>query len=109
MCGRGMKTILVFETTFGDLNTAMDTVKSLVEENLVACAHISSPEISLYKWEGELKDEPELRVTLKTSLGRKDKLIERLKELHSYELPQIIWREVNATEEYDQWVEGEIK
>jgi periplasmic divalent cation tolerance protein len=63
--------------------------KSLVGERLAACANIFPVE-SVYRWKGEIAEEEEDAMIIKTRAELVDKVIERIRGLHSYEVPEII-------------------
>lgn len=94
--------LLVF-TTFPTEEEARKAAKIFVEEKLAACAKISEC-ASFYEWKGELKEEKEWELVLKASEKNKKKVEEKLKEVHSYELPQIIFLKASASKEYGEWI-----
>ena len=80
--------------------------KTLVEEKLVACANIF-PVNSIYRWKGDLYEEVEVMLFCKTTEENVEKVIARVKELHSYEVPEIIALPIIAgSQEYLAWVEN---
>lgn len=97
--------ILILETTFPTLEKVTEVSNILIKEKLAACAQISSPITSIYIWKDQLEQEQEVSVTFKTSNKIKKVLENRLTELHPYELPQILWKEVLGSKEYGKWIE----
>jgi periplasmic divalent cation tolerance protein len=79
---------LVYITT-KDENEARKIGKALVDEKLAACVNIH-PIKSIYRWEGEVQVEDEAAVLVKTRAELVDRVIERVKALHSYEVPGIV-------------------
>ena len=75
--------------TAGNVEEARMIGRALVEERLVACANYS-PIQSIFRWEGKVEEDSEVAVLVKTRAGLVDKVIERVKELHSYEVPCIL-------------------
>ncbi len=67
-----------------------DLSSRLVEEGLVACVNIIGNVTSVYSWQGRLCSEPEQLLVLKTGRALWEALRDRIKELHSYEVPEII-------------------
>jgi len=61
----------------------------LVDEKLAACANIFPIE-SIYRWKGEIAEEEEDAMIIKTRVELVDKVIEKIRGLHSYEVPEII-------------------
>ena len=82
-----MKPIAVV-TTVANRDDAHRLARALVERRLAACAQISEIE-SVYRWKGEVQQEPELRVLFKTTDERYALVESAIRELHPYELPAI--------------------
>ena len=64
--------------------------RTVVEERLAACANLLGGIHSVYWWEGKLCEGAEVALVLKTSAARKAELIDRIKQLHSYDCPCIV-------------------
>jgi len=78
---------------------------TLVAEKLAACVNIVEGIRSIYAWQGEVHDEPECLLVVKTVAENFDALAERVKELHSYEVPEIIALPIlKGSTEYLDWV-----
>lgn len=75
-------------TTTASRADAERLAEALVGRRLAACAQISAI-YSVYRWEGELRREPEYRLLLKTTRARYDALEQAIRELHGYALPAI--------------------
>ena len=75
--------------TTGDEAEARKIGRTLVEEKLAACVNFH-PIQSIYRWEGKIEEEREIAVLVKTRAELADRVIERVKELHSYEVPCIV-------------------
>jgi len=83
--------------------------KVLVEERLAACVNIANV-ASYYRWEGEFCEDKEALLIIKTEKSRVDEIIERTKELHSYELPEIIALPIVAGyDKYLEWVDESVE
>jgi periplasmic divalent cation tolerance protein len=80
--------IVIFVTAPED--EAADLGKTLVEEKLVACVNIVPGLRSLYWWEGQIEDEPEALCIMKTRSELFERLQKRVRELHPYEVEEII-------------------
>lgn len=63
--------------------------------------------ITVYVWEGEVKHSDEYLIKMKTTAARLDEVVDYIKVNHSYDLPEISWWTVNATPEYEKWVEDQ--
>jgi len=76
--------------TAKDEAEAKSIAKAVVAERLAACANILGGIRSIYQWKGEICEDAETALILKTTAERKDGLIARIRELHSYETPCIV-------------------
>ena len=100
-----MEKIVVLVTVPNEEEAAR-IARALVEERLAACANIIPSVRSIYRWKGEVCDDSECLLVIKTLWDRFDDLERRVKELHSYEVPEVIaLRVVKGSEEYLDWVE----
>ncbi|MEV8635654.1 divalent-cation tolerance protein CutA [Streptosporangium sp. NPDC051023] len=81
---------------------------AVVEERLAAAAQVVAPIESVYWWQGEIRRSDEWLVLMKTTLGRFEQLARRVRELHSYEVPQIVAVALVAgTADYLEWIRRE--
>ena len=81
---------LMAYATAADADEARRIAKALVEERLAACVNIIGRIESVYHWEGEVQFAGEAALIAKTTEDCFDALVERIRELHSYELPCIV-------------------
>lgn len=82
--------------------------EALVSEHLAACVNRMPGVRSTYRWQGQVMDEPEVLLIIKTVKSRYDALEVRLKALHPYEVPEIIAIPVVAgSAQYLSWVAAE--
>jgi len=96
---------LLVLSTFPDQPKAIEVANAIVTERLAACANLIPAVRSLYRWEGELCDDAEVLVLLKTSADRFDDLRARIVELHPYDCPEVIALPVCAGHlPYLEWV-----
>lgn len=79
--------------------------RSLVEERLAGCVNIIRGVRSIYSWEGKVEDEAEVLMIAKSRRSLFDQLAKRVKELHSYTVPEIIAVPVTeGSEDYLKWL-----
>jgi periplasmic divalent cation tolerance protein len=79
--------------------------RSLVDQRLAACGQLISPIRSIYRWEGEVHDEPEVRVALHTRESLVPTIIERTRTEHPYEVPCVLALPVrDGNSDYLAWV-----
>ena len=96
--------IVVMVTCASDAE-AQKIADALVAERLAACASIIGPIRSIFRWQGAVARESELLLLMKTTPERFDALSRRVKELHSYQVPEIIALPVVAgSPDYLAWV-----
>ena len=82
--------------------------KKIVEERLAACA-LAFPVSSLYWWKGKIEKSGEVLLIFKTTEKKKEEIMKRVRELHPYELPFIAFFKVEASEDYEKWVEEVVE
>lgn len=88
---------------------AHDLARRLVEEGIAACVNVLPGVSSFYVWEGQLQEEHETTLLIKVATERVDALSRRLRELHSYDTPEIVVLEVDTARsdaDYVAWVRG---
>lgn len=84
--------------------------RKLVEERLVACGQHITPIRSIYRWEGAIQDDPEVRVAYHTRASLVADLIDRIKQEHPYDVPCILAVPiVDANPDYADWVRKETR
>lgn len=64
--------------------------RALVGDGLAACVNILGPVRSIYRWRGAIEDEAEYLLLIKTRASLYARLERRVRELHSYEVPEVI-------------------
>ena len=100
--------IWVISSTFPNADEAFSVAGELVEKKLIACATISAPMMSIYRWQGGIQRESEVTMTAKTSQEKVSVAIETLAALHSYQLPAVsAWPVEKGFEPFLQWVVDE--
>jgi periplasmic divalent cation tolerance protein len=83
-----MTTAIAVLTTVATQADAERIARALVERRLAACVQLSAI-ASVYRWDGALQQEAEVRLVVKTLAERYDAVVAALHELHPYELPAI--------------------
>src|ERR1044072_5143964 len=100
-----MGKVLLVLSTFPDSATASQVARKLVEEKLAACANILPAVESIYRWQGKIETGTETLVLFKTTEEGYDRLQTSLRELHPYEVPEIIAVPVDrGLPDYLEWV-----
>lgn len=79
--------------------------RGLVEERLAACVNRLPGIRSVYRWQGEVCDDGEELLLIKTAADRVDALVARVREIHPYEVPEVLVLPVEAgSAPYLAWV-----
>jgi periplasmic divalent cation tolerance protein len=95
--------VLVLTTVGADADAAA-LARTLVEERLAACVNVVPGMTSIYRWKGTVGQEREQQLIIKTTPGRVEALAVRLREIHPYELPELIVLSARASAAYGEWV-----
>jgi periplasmic divalent cation tolerance protein len=92
-------------STFPDRATAQRISNQLVTEKFAACANILPALESIYRWKEEIETSAETLVFFKLSEDRQSAFQEKLRSLHPYEVPEIIFVPVSGgSPDYLRWV-----
>lgn len=98
------KAIIVFITAPNE-DEAAGIARSLVEARLAACVNIVKNVRSIYTWQGNIEDASEILMIAKTQNNLFDALSAKVRELHSYDVPEIIAIPITGgSEDYLQWL-----
>ncbi len=96
---------IVILITAGSREEAAKIAKALVEEHLAACVNIVPEVDSFFFWEGKTQDAREALLICKSRQSLIEKVINRVKSLHSYSVPEIIALPIIAgSHEYLNWI-----
>lgn len=104
----GEKFRLVFVTA-GSEDEALTIARALVGERLAACCTLLGGARSVYRWRGDIEESREVQLLVKTSGGLLAAAESRIREIHSYDVPEIIavaMEEISAP--YRAWLEEEL-
>ena len=90
-------------------NDARTLARTLVEERVAACVNVIDNVTSFYHWDGNLCEETEATLIIKTSEAGRQALVERLRELHPYTTPEIaVLAPAGINEDYLTWVVANV-
>ncbi|MCX5716719.1 MAG: divalent-cation tolerance protein CutA [Nitrospirae bacterium] len=99
-----MENIVAFITAPGE-DAAADIARALVEGKLAACVNIVRNLRSIYSWQGKVEDESEVLMIVKTQKKLFHSLSQKVREMHSYTVPEIIALPiVEGSEDYLKWL-----
>ena len=92
-------------STAGSKEEAARIAQALVAERLAACVNIVGPIDSVYRWQGKVESAQEFLLLIKTLAIKSAAVTERVRELHSYELPEAIELSIDGgSPEYLKWL-----
>lgn len=101
--------ILSLTTTVASPEDAERLARALLEHRLAACVQLDAPVQSHYRWKGEPCSDAEVRLTIKSLPDLLPRLQAFFGEQHPYELPQLLWQVMEASDAYAGWVRGEVE
>ncbi|HWP47831.1 MAG TPA: divalent-cation tolerance protein CutA [Candidatus Limnocylindrales bacterium] len=100
-----MSEYIVVLITASSLEEAKNIGTTLVEERLAACANLIPHVQSIFHWQNKLSQEEEVLILLKTQRSLFERIKQRVQELHSYQVPEIIALPVqHGSESYLNWI-----
>lgn len=103
-----MTTFGVVLVTAGSEEEARAIAHALVQERLAACVNFT-PIQSVYTWQGEIQQDQEWQLLIKTDLANFDQLAARIQALHSYDVPEIIALPIQqGSAAYLNWISGSL-
>lgn len=97
-------------TSCGSVKEARSIAKSLVERRLAACVNrITAPVESIYRWKRKIESAKEYLLLIKTSRARFAAVERTIRELHSYDIPEIIALPiVVGSHDYLSWLDQSL-
>jgi periplasmic divalent cation tolerance protein len=99
-----MPDLIEVVTTTARKDEAETMASELVERRLAACVQIVGPITSVYRWQGSVEHSQEWMCRIKTPRDLYEQVAAAIRELHSYETPEIIALPVLvADEQYEAW------
>ena len=102
--------VVTLLTAAPGMEEAQRIARALVSERLAACANIIPEVSSIYWWEGQVQDEQEAMLIIKTTPAQVDALEARLVELHPYDVPELLSIPVTGGHPpYIAWVGSEVE
>jgi periplasmic divalent cation tolerance protein len=101
----GMPEQKLILSTASSQEEASKIATALVEEKLAACVNIVGPIASIYRWQGSVESAQEFLLLIKTTAAMSGRVQARVRELHSYELPEAIEVDIaGGSGEYLRWI-----
>jgi periplasmic divalent cation tolerance protein len=104
-----MQDFIVVYVTAGSADEADRLARSLVDERLAACVNRIKSVQSVYRWQGKVEQSEEELLIIKTSRDRFAALEKRVRELHSYSVPEVIALPViEGSSNYLKWLKEQV-
>ncbi len=95
----------VFFITVPNLEEGKKIARYLVENKLAACVNIVPEILSIYSWKGNVEEDKEYLLVVKTDEVNAEKITSKIKELHSYEVPECIGIKIEkGSRDYLDWI-----
>jgi periplasmic divalent cation tolerance protein len=88
--GRADPDVRVVLTMVPDASLGEMLARKLIEERLAACVNVIPGARSLYRWQGQVQDDAEVLMLIKTTGKRCAELADRINELHPYDVPEVL-------------------
>ena len=105
-----MSDITMFYVPCSDKAEAVKIARALVEQRLVACANIHENCTSIYEWKGEIQEDNEAILILKTVKSLQLEVEKAIADLHSYECPGIVaWDTDEVNLPFEKWINAHTK
>jgi len=100
--------IVVFVTA-ANMDEAKRISEGLLKEKLVACVNIIDNVQSFFWWQGKIDNTKELLLVIKSKKAKLNAIIETVKSLHSYDVPEIIALPIIAGyKDYLRWIDESL-
>ena len=101
--------VAIYSTT-SNVDNAKKIARALVEEKLVACVNIIPKIESIYRWQDKIEEDSECVIFAKTTDENVDESIEKIRQMHPYEVPDIVVLPIiKGLEKYLEYVKKETK
>ena len=100
----------LFLVTVPNIEEGQKIAKILVETKLAACVNIIQNIISIYRWKGKIEEDNEHLLLIKTTEENSTKIIQKVKEIHSYTEPECIGLKIEkGSETYLDWIKEVVE
>ena len=100
--------VMVAFSTVASMEEAKKIARHLVEQHLVACVNLIPNIVSVYRWKGDICEDSEILLMMKTQPACLGGIKKALGKLHSYEIPELVATEITGgLESYLNWVRQE--
>ncbi|KKK45175.1 hypothetical protein LCGC14_0778180 [marine sediment metagenome] len=99
----------LFLVTVPNLLEGQKIARNLVENKLAACVNIIKDIFSVYSWKGQIEEENEYLLLIKTTEEKSEIIIQKIKEIHSYSEPECIGFKIEkGSSKYLNWIKNSV-
>ena len=103
-------TLTMIYVTTPSPQEALRIGRAVVADRLAACANVLPGITSVYRWQGEVQEDGETALILKTRSDLVERLTTRVKELHSYDCPCVVALSIaGGNPDFLQWIAEETR
>ncbi len=100
----------LFLVTVPTIEEGKSIARILVEANLAACVNIIQKIFSIYTWKGNIEEDNEHLLLIKTTEEKSNLLIQKISEIHSYDIPECIGFKIEkGSEKYLNWIKEVVE
>jgi len=100
--------VVMIYVTAASRDEALAIARDMVGERLAACANVIDGLTSVYRWQGETNEDSEAVLIIKTRPELADRVVERIREIHSYDCPCIVVLPITGgNHDFLEWVVNE--
>jgi periplasmic divalent cation tolerance protein len=104
------RTYIIILVTTANRQEAERIAQQLLEAKLIACANIIDSVSSIFHWSEKIEKAEECLVLMKSSMDMFEEIAETVKELHSYDVPEILALHlVDGSKAYFEWIDSCLK
>lgn len=95
--------LVLLITSVDSQAVAKSLAHAMIQEQLAVCVQISASTTSIYPWKGKIESAEEYSLAIKIVTEKLDDAIAWLHEHHPYEIPEVLWWPVHASDAYAHW------
>ena len=105
-----MSPVVLVLTTISAESDGAAFARTLVDERLAACVNVLPAMTSVYRWKEQVEQDREQQLVIKTTADRVTALETRVRQLHSYELPEfLVLQAEGGAADYLNWVDAAVR